>query len=255
MTAEFKRHVNISDEEIQKNIINSLRYPQFQPGGKEGAVVICAAGPSLLSTLPLIQALYNIGVPICAVKGTADVLLKHGVTPTYVVSMDGKEDQVRFFTKPHSDIEYLIAGQSHPKVFEALDNCRVTVWHGEGKQHLPPGTHYILGGSTSGFRAVTLMWAKGYQVHHLFGFDCCELNGETHVYEVVNEKKLIDVYLGDLHFRATGQMIYQYQEFFHLFQGDLPIDIVAHGEGMLAKAWALASINALPSLTTSPIRR
>lgn len=246
------RHVNISDEEIRDHIQHSLKYPQFEPGGSTGAVVVCAAGPSLLGSIPLIKALHAAGIPVCAVKGTANVLIEHGVVPTYVVSMDGKEDQVRFFTSPHADIEYLIAGQSHPKVFEALAGHHVTVWHGEGKKHLPSGTNYIQGGSTTGFRAVTLMWAKGYTVHHLFGFDCCEMNGRTHVYDVLAVKNLIDVYLGGIHFRATGQMLYQYEEFLRLFSGAPLIDLIVHGDGLLAAAAKAMKRGELPLLLPEP---
>lgn len=235
------RHVNISEDEIRRNVGNSLRFPQFQPGGESGAVAICAAGPSLLHSMTLLKALQSVGIPICAIKGTAGVLMRHGIIPTYVVSMDGKEDQTRFFTNPHPDIEYLIAGQSHPKVFEALEKFHVTVWHGEGKSHLPSGTNYVLGGSTTGSRAVSLMWAKGFSIHHLFGFDCCELNGKTHVYDVFKNQKMVDVDLGGVRFRATGQMLYQYQEFLLLFAQDRRINLVVHGNGMLAKAWELAN--------------
>lgn len=248
--ARYERHVNITGEEIRRNIYHSLRFPQFQPGGASGAVVVCAAGSSLLDSIPLVKALYGVGIPVCAVKGTAGILIENDIIPTYVVSMDGKPDQARFFTNPHPDIEYLIAGQSDRKVFDALTGYRVTVWHGEGKAYLPTGINYILGGSTSGSRSVSLMWAKGFTVHHLVGFDCCELNDETHVYDTL-PKKLVDVYMGDVHYRATGQMIYQYQEFFDLFRRDPKIEIVVHGNGMLAKGWELVNQGKSPNLTAS----
>jgi uncharacterized Rossmann fold enzyme len=245
------RSLTISDAEMRRNISNSLRFPQFQPGGESGAIAICAAGPSLLNSVALVKALRRSGVPVCAIKGTADILLAAGIVPTYVVSMDGREDQIRFFAAPHPAIEYLIAGQSHPKVFEALTGYRVTVWHGEGKQYLPAGTNYVLGGSTTGSRAVSLMWAKGYSVQHLFGFDCCEMDDQTHVYPT-REQKLVDVYLGSKRFRTTGPMIYQYKEFLDHFGGDRRISITVHGNGMLAEAWSLVGRGVTPNLALAP---
>ncbi len=248
----IERPLNITEEELQRNIANSLRFPQFQPDGQSGAVVICAAGPSLLDEIPFMQAMYAVGVDFCAVKGTADVLISHDIIPKYVVSMDGKEDQLRFFTNPRHDIEYLIAGQTHPKVFDALEGYHVTVWQGQGKKYLPKGTQYVLGGSTSGSRAISLMWAKGYTTHHLVGFDCCELKGKTHVYGVVKEQKLADVYLGMKKYRMTGQMIFQYEEIINNYCRDRRITMVVHGTGVLAEAWMLINDGVPPNLTLFP---
>jgi uncharacterized Rossmann fold enzyme len=249
-----ERLLNISAEELERNIKNSFQFPQFKLGENksEGAVVICAAGPSLLPNFPLIKRLSQMGIQVCAVKGTADLLVENGIVPTYAVSMDGKPDQVRFFKHPHPEIEYLIAGQSHPDVFEALKGYRVTVWHGEGKRFLPPGTDYVQGGSTTGTRAICLMWARGFLTHHLFGFDCCEIDDETHVYPINKPQKLTEVYLGTRKFRATGQMICQYEELINFFANKRLVNVVVHGNGMLARAWQLLNERSLVPLDTAP---
>jgi hypothetical protein len=237
--AAYRPHLNISLEDLERNIRNSLRYPQFRPGGGEGAVAICAAGPSLLDHLELLKALKLAGVPICAVKGVEQVLIDNGIVPDFAVNMDGRPDQIRFYDKPHKDVEYLIAGQCDPAVFKALEGYKVTVWHGEGRSLgiLPEDTAYILGGSTTGLRAISLMWSRGYTVPHLFGFDCCVRENSTHVYEVTNPKLVRDYYMGLKHFRATTQMVHQYNEFLGCFGEDRKLTMFIYGNGLIAEAW------------------
>lgn len=255
--AVYKSDLNISQEELTRNIRNSLRYPQFQKGGERGSVAICAAGPSLFGQLPLLKALYRAGVPICAVKGTADILIAHGIIPKWAVFMDGKENQARFFEDPHPHVEYLISGQSHPSVFKKLKGLKVTVWHGEGRPTglLPQrakgkrgmkrrkgtrakkGTDYVLGGSTTGLRAISIMWAKGFSNVHLFGFDCCASEKMTHVYDIPNPKKLLSYFMGLREFRATPQMAQQYNEFVYSYGAQRKLTFQVHGDGMIAEAW------------------
>jgi hypothetical protein len=96
------------------------------------------------------------------------------------------------------------------------------------------------------------MWAKGYDVHHIFGFDCCELRGKTHVYTPGKDQNLVNVYLGARKFRATGQMIYQYKELIDFFANDRRISLTVHGDGMLAEAWALLNEGRFVSLSACP---
>lgn len=227
---------NVSDEQLRANVLASFAWPQFKIGGESGSVVICAAGPSLLEELPTIKALYAAGIPVCAVKGVADILIENGIIPKYAVFMDGQEDQMRFITKPHPDVEYLVSGTCRPEFFEALRGFKVTAWQGQEKDLMPSGTKYVSGGSFTGLRAIQLMRCKGYSAHHLFGFDCSAREKKTHAYST-RERDLQEVTLLGRDFLTTHALVCQHQQFLDWYCTEkIDCALFMYGDGMLQHA-------------------
>jgi len=202
------------------------------PGKESGSVVICAAGPSLLKEMEVIKSLYRAGVPVCAVKGVADVLIENGIIPKYAVFMDAHESQARFLKSPHPGIQYLMCTQTHPKVMGLLEGYNVLTWHGQCKAkaaELHPGALY-LAGITTGMAAISLMTSMGYAPLHLFGFDC-SYTDLTHVYDKTPDQT-IDVTVGGRDFKTSLAMIDQHNALVGLI-AQVRLDARVYGDGAL----------------------
>ena len=225
-------------EHIQSSQVS---YPQLKELGTErGKVVVCAAGPSLLHHIKLIKQLSEQGIPVCAVKGTANVLIDHGIVPKYAVFMDGQENQIRFFDNPHPDVHYYMASQTHPKVLERLKDHKLTVWHASRFDMLKQGSYkgwYITGGRTTGLRALNLMRALGYNELHILGMDCSFPAGKpSHVYDKPKHSRVNKVWMGEVEYTATMDMCGQHMDFLHMMVLSPETRFVLYGNGMLQMA-------------------
>ena len=151
-------------------------YPQVKQAQpiKTGAILLVASAPSVKGQLELIKKMKAAGSPIVAIKGAHDWLIENGVMPDYALAIDPQEHRIAFY-KPQASVHYMIASQCHPKMFDNLDGCQVTLWHPYVKkgQDRPKNCMLIGGGTTSGLRAISLFYVLGYRQFELFGFDSC----------------------------------------------------------------------------------
>lgn len=230
----------VSDDVVKQNMERCADLPVYAtPGLESGSVAICAAGPSLLGEIETIRTLHRIGVPICAVKGVTDILIEHGIVPKYAVFMDAKEDQARFLTNPHPDIEYLICSQSHPAVFAALEGFKVTVWHGQCQSFAQyivdtsakPATY--IHGPTTGAAAINLMRSMGYGPLNLFGYDCSFVE-QSHVYDR-DDSKTLTVKVNKRPFKTTLPMVDQHNFLIWLFIV-ASLDVRVYGDSALQES-------------------
>lgn len=236
-------------ERIKNHILASKDVTAFKPRlGTTGPVAICAAGPSLLKSLPILQEYKAKGIPICAIKGVAQVLLENGIVPDYAVFADHRENQARFVAETHPDILYLLATQTHPGVFDKLkaDGCRVEtfqcshthVYNDRAFDYLGPELDYITGGSTTGMRAINLMLWAGHKPINCFGYDCCLDGGVSHVYEKnVSNRPVLSVNINGRPFQTTSELAEQHQHFLNEYIfGSSDRNIVVFGNGALAES-------------------
>ena len=229
-------------ERRRKNIAASKSYPLFKPQeGTTGPVAMCAAGPSLLKSLPLLRAYYRAGIPICAIKGAASVLILHGIIPKYAVFLDSREDQLRLVQETHPDTIYCLGSQIDPSLFEKLAGCDIRVFHASSpKLHTEPNTDYITGGSTTGLRAINLMRWAGYTKFFFLGYDCCLIDGVSHIYSKTNTSQELTVMVGGREFETTAELACQHQDFIKLHVAiDEPLDAIVHGDGALARSFQM----------------
>jgi uncharacterized Rossmann fold enzyme len=141
-----------------------------------GTAVIVGSGLSVLDHVEEIRALKDSGHVVIAIKGAHDWLLEHGITPSGWVCMDPQEKIVDCVRHPRKDVCYLVASQAHPSVFDQLKDSQTVMWHAwvnDKYQELIPDALWVGGGSTSGLRALTLMFLQGFRRFILFGFDSC----------------------------------------------------------------------------------
>jgi hypothetical protein len=121
-------------------------------------------------------------------NGTHDWLIENDIIPDYHFIIDPKESMMKYVTKPHKDVKYLIGSCCYPEVFKALKDynvIRMMVFSGtrnnEGRtdhdviKALFGNKEYsaLEGGTMAGLRAMTLGNTLGYQAVEFYGFDSC----------------------------------------------------------------------------------
>ena len=170
----FVGRMVVSHDKVLENIDSAFKrgLPFFVPQKPhEGAVVICGSGPSLKDNLDAIRKHREEGRAIVAVKGAHDFLVDNEIVPDYAVGLDPIVEEP--FKRKNDHTIYLIASQSHPKVFDNLAACNVVMWHSMlgPDMSVYRGQCPVWGGSTSGLRAITLFHASGIREMWLYGFD------------------------------------------------------------------------------------
>lgn len=244
---------HFSAEQKIANIAMARTWPRYEGKEASGPVAICAAGPSLIRSIPILKALAKI-MPVCAVKGVFSLLAEHGIKCRYAVFLDAKPDQARFLANPDPDIAYLIASQSPPEVFEALKGLDVRIWHGSKLAHLKEGgvlsgqnEMLVPGGITTGLRSINLMHFAGFRQFHLFGFDCCYEGANSHVYEKTANSPPFDVVIGERRFTTNQEMAPQHEQFLqhYLFIPEAP-EMFVYGDGALAHSVSMLRAGAQP---------
>lgn len=210
-------------------------------GLRDEPVALVGSGPSVLTQ---VKELHDFKGPIMAIKGAHDFLLEHGIVPTWAVLIDPQTHIVKYFRHLRDDIIYLIASQVHPEVFEYFKDRQRVLCHmadSATRNCVPPGTHMIAGGSTSGLRGLTMAYLLGYRDVHLFGMDSClasdKVSRKVHGREVVEPlregKDRIDVIINGRTFWSDKAMAAQAYEYQMLIPQMPRLCITPHGDGLL----------------------
>ena len=159
-------------------------YPQVvhNQHAHAGPILLVASAPSVTGQLELIKKMQAAGAPVVAIKGAHDWLIDNGVIPDYALAIDPQEHRIAFY-KPHKAVRYMIASQCHPAMFDNLEGCDVTIWHPyiTKGQNRPTNVMLIGGGTTSGLRAISLFYVRGYRQFELFGFDSCNTGDKLRI--------------------------------------------------------------------------
>lgn len=207
--------------------------------------VIVGGGPSLADTWKHIRQRKSRGQQIVALNNTHDYLIERGIVPDYMVLLDAREDNLKFLTKPHKGVKYLLASQCHPKCFDALKGFDVRMWHAydDGvkpiyeKEAADRPWCLIPGGATVGLRALYLLWEVFTQKRfHLYGFDS-SYRDEKHAYpqDIEDSGGEFTVKIGDESFRCAGWMYRQAEDFQDQWEHmtSQGCEIAVHGDGLI----------------------
>lgn len=167
---------------IRRNSALGLPEVHELPEWREAVpLAIIGGGPSLNGELDILRRFKY----IMACGSVHDHLICAGIIPKWCVIVDGDPVMARYLTHPAKGCTYLVASQCHQAVFEALKGYHVVLWHagdGEPSREIwgdEPKT-LIGGGCTVGLRAMMIALTFGYGNLHLFGFDTCVPDEETH---------------------------------------------------------------------------
>ena len=215
-------------------------YPQVvhNQHAHAGPILLVASAPSVTGQIELIKKMQTAGAPVVAIKGAHDWLIDNGVIPDYALAIDPQEHRIAFY-KPHRAVQYMIASQCHPAMFDNLEGCDVTIWHPyiTKGQNRPTNVMLIGGGTTSGLRAISLFYVLGYRQFELFGFDSCNTGDKLRVNgDGLNDgDKLIEVRIdpdGET-FHCNTAMALQ-AEHFQTYYDYLPDAVFnGHGHGLI----------------------
>jgi hypothetical protein len=208
-------------------------------------MVIVCGGPSLKYQLPQIRYRKSKKAEVWAVNGTHDYLISKGIIPDYFAMCDAREESARFVQNPRKDVVYFIASQCHPSVFDALQDCKVLIWH----CHEPelqkaiiensnsPEILMIPGGSTAGLRLMCMGTALGYRSIHHYGMDSSYEDSNHHAYaQSLNDgEERINVEFYGKKFLCSAWMLTQAEDYEKQVQAleDSGVRVFAHGAGLI----------------------
>lgn len=219
----------------------------------DGTVLLVGGGPSLKGDLPEIRRRVAAGARILAMNGSADYLSANGIEPHMQISIDAREDNVRFL-RVSSAPEQFLASQCHPAMFDWVcgkEHFRPTLFHialADWEQYAPDGDTMAIGGGHSvGLYAMSLAYVLGYRDMRLYGYDSSYADDKHHAYDqpLNDSDSIIEAYVNGRTFKTTSWMVVQVNEFKDLSQQLAQMDctITTHGTGLLPYvAWQMATL-------------
>lgn len=203
---------------------------------------ICGGGPSLGETYKEIEK----GSIVAGINGSLWFLFDRGVPVHMCGVLDPREHIADIITALPNAGRYYVASMCHPKVFDKLEGCDVTMWHASGT----PGAEDVLkerggdywligGGSTMGLRWINLGYFLGFRKFHLHGFDSSFREGNTHAYSDYRDGQWAS---STGKYATRPEFMQQVADFFVMLerfsQADIePIEIEVFGNGLLPDAW------------------
>lgn len=236
---------NAGDDAVRANVLAAcaLRLPELElAAAHDRSALIVGGGPSMRALRPFIRALTLGQADIFATNGVLPSLAEAGILRArYQVLLDARPENVRFMQGPRPG-HYLLASQCHPILFATAAGYPTTVWHPaypEISEWIGHREAVLIGGGTTvGLQAMSIAYALGYRMIHLFGFDSSySEEGEHHAYaQALNDDDdREEVFFGDRRFIAAPWMARQALEFVEsarqLVEGGAQVCV--HGTGLL----------------------
>lgn len=251
------QHCNLATEERYAHCKVAMRagLPVLTGGGDqviERPCILVGSGPSAIPLLPELQAAYEDGDEIIAVKGAHDWLLENGIVPAAAIALDAQKARAKCFKRPHEDVLYLCASQMHPDTWKHLRGHRVLIWHSRielGQENIPgwKNSYLVPACCTTGNSAIALLYLLGRRSFELYGFDSsippvssrlqalmARLKGRPLKLDGARTAKgeaVIRVSVGGRHFDSTTAMVLQAAEMPLLLQRLPNVRVNAHGHG------------------------
>jgi hypothetical protein len=183
--------VNNSRESIVENVRASTArgLPELQQQSwTDRPLLIVAGGPSLHDYLPILKG-FRPDCDILAINGAYKFLRSIGIDPEHFLLIDSRPENVVHVDSPHESTNHCLASQVHPKVFEALRDYDITLFHlgTEAAYEALKGTgeHTFSAGpiGMASVHAIYLGAALGYRTQFLFGYDFSHKAGETYAFD------------------------------------------------------------------------
>lgn len=243
---------DIRNEQIRVNcalVRNRLKVRLDNPH-RRVAIVMCY-GPSLEDTWTHAVAereeckAAGYGADLVSVSGAHDYLMERGVIPRFHVECDPRKHKAGMLTRPHRDVEYLMASCVHPDIIKRLvaRGRKVRLWHmNNGASTMPKDRHDTLigGGGSVGLRSIPLLMAMGYRRFIIHGMDCSFREKSHAGHHTGKEVKRVLVRCGDREFETSPALLSYLKSFDdlrkHIGNPDvdpMKIEIVLRGDGLL----------------------
>jgi hypothetical protein len=180
---EFVLRKNVTSEDCIANIMVNEKRPLPHLDFKR--ICVCASGPSLGDHVEDIRARQQAGWHVAAMNGSYNYLISKGIVADLFFMVDARPGvNEAFVTYPHPQTTFVIASQCDPEIFKWLvqQGAKVMIWsmfHDEAglkaiQETKPRGnqpTANFVGALNVGHSCLVPLWAMGYKVWHLFGYD------------------------------------------------------------------------------------
>lgn len=180
--AEFILRKNVTSQDSVNNILvneaRSLPHLDFK------RIAVCASGPSLADHVEDIRARQKAGWHVATMNGSHNFLVERGIVPDLFFMVDARPVNLPFLSLANDHTAYIVASQCQPEIFDALSGRKVMIWsmfHDEaGLKAIQTTKNDGAAGQSSACFAGSLnvgqsclvpLWAMGYKVWHLFGYD------------------------------------------------------------------------------------
>ena len=224
-------------------------------GRRNGKMILVGGGPSVKKDLETIRTLAADRANCLLCHNDAhDWLLMNNIVPWGVVFMEVAyiPGYGQFLQNARKPINYLIASQSHPSVFQTLlkKDVKIVVWHARQEVENKMIEKYLfendhdginIGGGCNGMmRSFHIGSARGFRNYELFGADSSydPETGQTHTYYDMrgqddSYKETVITYKGRS-FRTSLYLARQAQDFdelMNVYSKDLSITV--HGDGLI----------------------
>lgn len=218
-----------------------LGLPEFSPAlfQHDGTAVVCGSGPSLPSFIEEIRAERAKDRPIVAVKGAHDLLCANGIEPDLFVSVEAKS-RLENVQRKNDNTVYFLSSRCSPELFRHLEGCKRMTFHTWGGKDPPmpelADKQRIGGGTTSGLRAVTLLYLHGFKRFILFGFDSCLDSEGKKRYDsgAMKPEQITDRIVAGRKFLCNGAMAMQADEFQESYKFMPGVTFDVRGDGLIA---------------------
>jgi hypothetical protein len=244
--------MNVSHEQVWANVAQNLKrdLPWFTGAqAHDATMALVCGGPSLKDSALAIKDRKRRGARIVTVNNALRYLSDLGLRPDAHVMLDARAENAAFVKDAPEGVQYFIASQCHPDVFDTLASRQVSMWHnaiGEGERlaelagpHETPDKPLIQipGGGTVGLRAMWLAFFSGYRKLHIYGMDGSYEEGRHHAYaQPLNDgEATLEVVMGGRRYTCAKWMARQADEFQWIW-AELTrrgMDIRVHGRGLI----------------------
>lgn len=237
---------------IKENIVKYKNYKRLHELQefkqlKSEPIALVGGGPSIEKTYKELKNFKN----IIACGSSHDWLVSKNVRLTYATVCDPDPISANYYSKPQKGCNYLLATACDQKVFEALKNQEITLWHCYSDEMLKElikvesNVQAIGGGCTVGLRSLSIALMFGYSDIHFFGFDSClGEKDKHHAYSFTDESEQIgEVYklkfgmgesIENKEYRCAGYQLAQADNFHNFYKEHSSLFTPTfHGEGLL----------------------
>jgi hypothetical protein len=240
---------NTPDETLHSNIKANSNLDLEWLGMEEahdGVAIMCGGGPSIGDYTDDIRVLAEAGGNIFAMNAASQFIRKYNLMVDYQVIGDAKQETEQLVDP--TAFNHLFASQVHPDTMSKVKSP--VLWHlgiDEIELHLPKervaagGYALIGGGAAVGNAALCVAYAMGYRTFHVFGYDSCHRNGESHAYwqsmnqfmPCVEVKWAGKAYYSGLAMKAQAEKFQITAQ--HMQQKGCTLNV--YGEGLLQAMW------------------
>ena len=234
---EFIPHTQVSQQNllIALGLIGTFYVPTMDPVTDE-RVAVCGYGPSLLDEIQTIKE--NGYKTIFTTSGAHDVLMDHGITPTFHVEIDWKPHKSKFTRRANDETTYLMSAVCNTDTLLNVHDKKCALFfvnHGPQIQY-PEEAVIMPSGFDAGQQCIQIAYHMGFRNLDLFGFDQSfkDENGERHAGDHGGRiHYMFPAKVGDRIFYTSKTMFTALLVFEHLMKEKSDLNVTIYGDGLL----------------------